>query len=146
LAQEKRAQVVLVAAIVIAVIIVAVVAYYFLNKHTPDPPNPATQIMNSGQQFEGTQYVYKITAKVTNNGGDGNIKVFAEKKQYDEVKILDHSVYLKNNESTVLEFIFGLDPYVKELPSTPTPTPTPDPNAPQPTMPPISCRVWAEPD
>ena len=146
--REKRASAGLVAVIVIVIAVIAVVAYYFLNTPPSNPPNPEAKLIDDYGTFEGSQYVYKIFAEVTNNGGEGTIKVFAEKKQYDQTKTLDYTVYMANNETKVLEFTFGLDPYVKDLPSAPTPTPTPipDPDAPLPEPPPISCRVWTEPD
>jgi hypothetical protein len=143
--REKRAQAKLIAVVAIVIIVVAVVAYYFLNTPPTNPPNPETKLIRNYETFEGSQYVYKIFAEVTNNGGDGSTKVFAEKKQYDRAETLEYSIYLKNGETKILEFTFGLDPYVKEIPSAPTP-PTTDPYAPQPTLPPISCRVWAEPE
>jgi hypothetical protein len=141
--REKRAQAGLIAVLVVVIIIVGVVVYYYVNSSHFE-----ATIIKCHMTFEDSQYVYKIFAEVTNNGGDGSTKVFAEKKQYDRAETLEYSIYLKNGETKILEFTFGLDPYVKLRPSGPIPAPStnPDPYAAVPEPPPIYPRVWAEPE
>ena len=160
--KEKNASIGIIAIFVIVLLIVASgSAYYFLSSQpptlpesspepTPEPtptpePDPDAKVIGADRSFEDNKFVYRVDVEVINNGGDGWVRVFAEKKQYETTETLEYRIYLESNERKFMAFMFTTDPYVKEFPS-PTPTPTRDPDAPQPTPPPITTDAWAEPD
>ncbi|MCW4001251.1 MAG: hypothetical protein NWE93_13540 [Candidatus Bathyarchaeota archaeon] len=99
-----------------AVIVVIIVAAVVLNppgSSNPitaivDPPNPQVTSINGRESFSNLDYTYKVDVTVRNNGGAGNVEVFAEINGAGKYEQQSNTVYLAKGESKSMQFTFDL--------------------------------------
>lgn len=88
--------------IIVLVIISYVVFTSFVNR-----PNPEITLLDGHGGLQGFNYVYYVDVKVTNHGGEGWIRIYAEINgpRYEEQ---NQRIYMDVGETKQLQFIFDV--------------------------------------
>jgi hypothetical protein len=105
-----------IAGIAVAVVLLVIVGLYFLNPLTSgnmistivDPPRPQVISVSGHDSYSNFDYTYKVAVTVKNNGGTGNVEVFAEINGAGKYEQQSKTVYLQKGESKSMEFTFDL--------------------------------------
>jgi len=92
---------------VIAIVVLAFVAYSVLNSFV-NRPNPDITMVNGHDGFQGLNYVVYVDVRVTNQGGEGWIKVYAEVSGGGRYEELNQRVYIDSGETKQLQFVFDV--------------------------------------
>ena len=92
---------------VVGVIIVAFIAYSVLMPIV-NRPNPDITMIDSREGFQGLNYVVYVDVRVTNQGGEGWIKVYAEIRGGGRYEELNQRIYIDEGETKDLQFVFDV--------------------------------------
>jgi hypothetical protein len=91
---------------VIVIVVLAIISYSVLTSFV-NRPNPEITMVDGHGGLQGLNYVHYVDVKVTNNGGEGWIRVYAEINgpRYEEQ---NQRIYMDEGDTEQLQFVFDV--------------------------------------
>lgn len=111
--QVKKSYGKIIGTIVALIIIIAIVLFVVsmlpgFHGNLLNPTDPEITMLTGQEGFEGLNYVFKVDLNVKNNGGSGEVEVFAEIDGSGRIEEKSQTIHLEEGETKSLHFVFDI--------------------------------------